>query len=204
MLELKKEVKEANLDVAIFVSKSKGRRLVFPIDTPQEEYQKFAELGFRIFRCIKCQSDSCIGSCSEDSGKLADIYGLNGKSTDNIAVQIANDTDNLSGVEFDLQTTYDSIMSEDGTKETDSEFVTEMNALLSGTDNLSGETEIMSEVGTDPAENIFADQDNMINQTEDSTDDGYDDLSLADLRELFPHIKSTSKKGFINQIRDGK
>lgn len=62
-LELKREVKDANQDCVIFVSKQRGRRLVFPIDTPVEDYPKFKALGFKIFRCTECKSENCPGTC---------------------------------------------------------------------------------------------------------------------------------------------
>lgn len=74
-LQLKGEVKNANSDVIIFVSKQRGRRLKFPIDTPEEEYPKFKKLGFNIFRCSGCKSEDCFGDCGEDiNQKIKDKY----------------------------------------------------------------------------------------------------------------------------------
>ena len=160
MLELKQEVKEAGLDVAIFVSKSKGRRLVFPIDTPQCEYQKYAELGFRIFRCVECGSDNCYGDCDPvgDNMSLASIYG---------------DVDFIEeDTKFDLQETYDKIMSEEAD-------VVEVEVDIEEEENF-GKEKTKEEVQTE----------------------NYNELSLSDLRELFPNIKSTSKKGFLEKIAE--
>ena len=61
MLILKEEIKKRNEDVVIFPPRSRGRRMVFKIDTDPSEYPKYKKLGFNIFRCSVCNSDSCYG-----------------------------------------------------------------------------------------------------------------------------------------------
>lgn len=61
MLKLKDEIKERGEDVVIYKHRS---RLVFPIDTPEEDYPKWQSKGFNIFRCVECNSMDCSGDCT--------------------------------------------------------------------------------------------------------------------------------------------
>lgn len=148
MLELKKEIQEAGQDVIIFVSKQRGRKLRFPIDTDPSEYEKFQKLGFRIFRCSECKLESCGGDC------------------ESIAVE-------------DVVETKEEFTFEDSTEE--------KSAYKEQTPtDINSKTE-QAEIEDTPTE-------------EEGEDINYEDLSLKDLRELFPNIKDTSKAGFIDKI----
>jgi hypothetical protein len=137
MLELKTEVQEAGVDVIIFVSKQRGRKLRFPIDTPQSEYARYQKLGFRIFRCVECKLESCKdASCSIEEVEI--------------------DVEEKSAYKEQTPTDTNSIQNQP----------------------------IVEPTVTDSPED----------------DINYEDLSLKDLRDLFPKIKDTSKAGFIDKI----
>lgn len=61
MLKLKEEIKARGEDVVIYKHRS---RLVFPIDTPEEDYPKWQKKGFNIFRCVECDSMDCSSDCT--------------------------------------------------------------------------------------------------------------------------------------------
>lgn len=72
-LKLKEEIKQRGEDVVIYRHRS---RLVFPIDTPEEDYPKWQSKGFNIFRCVECNSMDCTGDCivkDEDTTPLEDL-----------------------------------------------------------------------------------------------------------------------------------
>lgn len=96
-LELKKEVKAAGQDVVIFVTKQRGRRLKFPIDTPVEEYPKFKSLGFNIFRCSECKSEACSGTCDGQNinHKIKEKYTSPEEKAEKALEEQYNDTSSI-------------------------------------------------------------------------------------------------------------
>lgn len=84
-LKLKDEIKERGEDVVIYKHRS---RLVFPIDTPEEDYPKWQKKGFNIFRCVECNSMDCSGDCTvkdivEDIvEEISPLEDLNDKTED--------------------------------------------------------------------------------------------------------------------------
>lgn len=64
MLKLKDEI-DLNNKLTIFVHKSRGRKLVFdPKEVSETDYPKYKALGFNIFRCKNCGTDTCFGDCN--------------------------------------------------------------------------------------------------------------------------------------------
>lgn len=70
MLKIKEEV-DINNPIVIFVPKNKGRRLTFNYSKVDEkDYPKYKLMGFNIFRCSECGTDTCFGDCSEPITKV--------------------------------------------------------------------------------------------------------------------------------------
>lgn len=64
MLKLKDEI-DLNNKLTIFIHKSRGRKLVFdPKEVSETDYPKYKALGFNIFRCKSCGTDTCFGDCN--------------------------------------------------------------------------------------------------------------------------------------------
>lgn len=175
MLELKAEVKTANQDVVIFVSKQRGRRLKFPIDTPVEDYLKFKKLGFNIFRCTECKSEDCLGTCegTDINPAIVDKYTSKEEKEEKKLAEDYSDNSTIDELAKGLD------MFGDTSEE-------ELDAIINGT----------AKVTDDSTDNSATDQ----TDVEGVSDIDYEELSLKDLRELFPDIKDTSKKGFISKI----
>lgn len=150
MLKLKDEIRDRGEDVIIFVSKQRGRKLRFPIDTDPKDYPKFKRLGFDIFRCTECLETSCYG----DHTQVIKVDGVDAIIHESIEPGESNMElkQNIEEFEKNSKTAY-----------------------IEATDD---------EV-TDYIENDLE----------------YDKMSLKELRELFPDIKDTSKKGFIEKIK---
>lgn len=81
-LKLKEEIKQRGEDVVIYRHRS---RLVFPIDTPEEDYPKWQSKGFNIFRCIECNSMDCTGDCIVKDEDTTPLEDSNDKTVDNSA-----------------------------------------------------------------------------------------------------------------------
>lgn len=166
-LELKAEVKTANQDVVIFVSKQRGRRLKFPIDTPVEDYPKFKKLGFNIFRCTECKSEDCLGDCetTDINPAIVDKYTSKEEKAEKKMLEDYSDNTSIEDLAKDLD------MFSGHSEE-------ELDAIINGTDKVTddlGDVEGVSVIN-------------------------YEELSLKDLRKLFPDIKDTSRAGFISKI----
>lgn len=64
MLKLKPEIDKIN---KTYIYKGRGKKLIFdPIVVKEEDYPKYKALGFHIFRCDICNSDSCYGDCNNN------------------------------------------------------------------------------------------------------------------------------------------
>lgn len=165
-LELKIEVKNANQNVVIYASKQRGGRLVFPIDTPVEDYLRFKQLGFNIFRCSFCKSDGCIGNCNPETINKAVQEKYTSKEEKEARAQVERYADNSS--------------------------IDELAKDLDMFDNKTDEE--LEEIINGTAANINIHGDEVV-------DVDYEKYSLKELREMFPNIKDTSKKGFITKIK---
>ena len=84
MLKLKEEIKERGEDVVIYKHRS---RLVFPIDTPEEDYPKWQSKGFNIFRCVECNSMDCDGNCTKEEV----TEEISSEVTEEVTEEISND-----------------------------------------------------------------------------------------------------------------
>lgn len=124
-LELKAEVKTANQDVVIFVSKQRGRRLKFPIDTPVEDYPKFKKLGFNIFRCTECKSEDCLGDCevTDINPAIVDKYTSKEEKAEKKMLEDYSDDTSIEDLAKDLD------MFSDTSEE-------ELDAIINGTDKV--------------------------------------------------------------------
>lgn len=96
-LKLKEEIKERGEDVVIYKHRS---RLVFPIDTPEEDYPKWQNKGFNIFRCVECNSMDCIGDCIVKDEDIAPLEDLNDKTVDIHTKEISDEKEK----EYDMFT----------------------------------------------------------------------------------------------------
>lgn len=71
-LILKSEIK--NNPVSIFLGRKSGGKVKFdPIKVDQKDYKKYKLIGFNIFRCDSCGTDSCFGDCSINSVKEVEV-----------------------------------------------------------------------------------------------------------------------------------
>lgn len=97
MLKLKDEIKERGEDVVIYRHR---KRLVFPIDTPVEDYPKWQNRGFNIFRCIECNSMDCNGDCTVEDVYTSPIEDLNDNVEDMYTEEISDEKEQ----EYDMFT----------------------------------------------------------------------------------------------------
>lgn len=73
MLKIKDGV-DVNNPIVIFVPKNKGRRLTFNHSKVDEkDYPKYKLMGFNIFRCTECGTDTCYGDCQSDKNIIEEI-----------------------------------------------------------------------------------------------------------------------------------
>lgn len=104
MLRLKEEILERGEDVIIFVSKQRGRKLRFPIDTDPKDYPKFAKLGFRIFRCDECGLDSCVTGCPLETSNKDSNETINEMIRDEVEETMIKLEEDVSFIEEDNDT----------------------------------------------------------------------------------------------------
>lgn len=104
-LKLKEEIKQRGEDVVIYRHRS---RLVFPIDTPEEDYPKWQSKGFNIFRCVECNSMDCIGDCTVEDEYISPLEDPNDKTvdihTEEISEEITEEISDEKMKEYDMFT----------------------------------------------------------------------------------------------------